>query len=761
SSEQTSARLVLSNVEDNARACAVTGDSSAEHSARAPAPDDVPVARAGLTSWFHGLSGSSVVLVTAPAGYGKTTLLQQWAAGQGRPVARLTLDRSSNDPVVLLAYLATALGPSGQLNLGLFSGPLSDPAFFETVVLPRFGRALRAREDPFLLLVDDVQEVSATRSWSVLSTVISCLPERSLLVLAGRAEPPPLLARSAGRRPIARVGPAELAFSPAEGAELLRGMDVKLSSEDGAALQAKSEGWPAALYLAGLSLQGHPDPPAAVAEFSGSSGVMSDYLRDEFLARSTAEVGQLLRRTAILGDVSGPLCDAVLGTAGSATLLAQISRTNLLLEPKSDEPGWYRYHQLLSDLLRAELHRLEPEIESELHARASRWFEANSRVSPAIAHARAAGDAARAAELVWAETPRLLATGHRGTVERWLEDFSRSDLVADPLLALANAWCAMSSGEPVDPWLVTAELALRKGDRQVTAAVSAAGSVALLRGSLAADGARQMTVDGELAHDLDAEDSPGRVVACYLAGVGHHLTGDAETSMRWLEKGRELGRRFPMPTVWALCTAQLGLVTALEGDWQRTVPLVDEAMEIVRRFEVQDYATMAPVFAMSALSMAHTRRHAEARSAAAHAMVLLDRVIHIAPWMAVEVRAVLARAHLLLGEPGIASTLTREADERLPATPDAPALERQLDEVRSLTRTAIDGGRAGSPTLTGAEQRVVRLLPTHLSFVEIAEELYISKNTVKTQAISAYRKLGVNSRSAAVERIRAWGLGGS
>jgi LuxR family maltose regulon positive regulatory protein len=395
-----------------------------------------------------------------------------------------------------------------------------------------------------------------------------------------------------------------------------------------------------------------------------------------------------------------------------------------------------------------------------LHYRASAWFEEHGYTSAAIAHARAAGDVRRAAELVWAEIPRLLTTGRRGTIELWLEDFSRPQLVADPLLALGTAWIALPSGEPVEPWLLTAELALRHAERPTPGGMSVPGAVALLRAILAEQGARKMAADARAAYELDPPDNPGHVTGCYLTGVAQHLLGDDRTARTWLETGRALSRAIPLPTVWALCAAQLGFLDLLEGNGSQAPSLVAEAMGVVDTFGVQDYATMAPVYATAALSLAHEHRSAEAREASAQAQKLLDRIGHVAPWAAVEARVGLARAHLVLGDGAAASMFLGEADERLAQMSDSPALLRQLEDVRSAARRSSENGHASGTTLTHAEERVLRLLSTHMSFAEIGEQLYISRNTVKTQAISAYRKLGVHTRSAAVEKLRAMGLAG-
>jgi LuxR family maltose regulon positive regulatory protein len=269
-----------------------------------------------------------------------------------------------------------------------------------------------------------------------------------------------------------------------------------------------------------------------------------------------------------------------------------------------------------------------------------------------------------------------------------------------------------------------------------------------------------MAVDAELAHELDAPLSPGKAVASYLAGVAHHLQGHAETGALWLETARQKSKALPIPTVWALSAAQLGLNTALEGQWTRGAALIEEAMDVVGTFTLQEYATMAPVYAASALALAHSRRHEEARAAVRHARELLTSLSRLAPWSAVEARLVLARTYLLVGEPAQAAPLLAEAEDWLPPAAEEPVLVRHLEEVRALARSPEGDTPQRMPSLTDAERRVLALLPTHLSFAEIASQLFLSKNTVKTQAISAYRKLGVQSRSSAVEKMQVLGLFG-
>ncbi len=686
-------------------------------------------------------------------------MLKQWAAGDERPVAWVTLDAGDNDPAQMLGYLVQALAvatPTDGARSDLLAGPLSDVVFFDRVVLPRLARSVRTRV-PFLLVLDDVHCLVARDAWRLLAVVLANLPAGSAVVLAGREQvPDDALGLAADG--VLRLGLEELAFDPAEAMALLHGLGLAVTAREVAQLLSKTEGWPAALYLAGLSLRGRGDTAAAIAEFSGSSAVVADYLRDEFLQRSSPDLVRLLTRTSILGCLSGPLCDSVAGLRDSAAVLTELSRTNLLVSSVDATGTWYRYHQLFAEMLRAELSRGEPELEPLLHRRASAWFELRGNAEGAIGHALAAGEIRRAADILWREVPRQITTGRRATVERWLETFDPRELAADPLLALASAWCALSTGAPVEPWLVTAELALDREPRTTAQAITPLGAVAMLRAIMAASGAVRMAADAERAVALEPAGSPGAGVASYLAGVAHHLLGRPGTAVGWLERGLELGREHNTPTPWALSAAQLGLLAALDGDWVRGARLVDEATTLVRTYEIDEFATMAPVFASSALVLAHTRRDAEAREAADQAVRLLSRANYLGPWVEVEVRTVLARVHLLLGERDAATSALAEAETRLSHIPDAPVLFDQVEQVRALLRLPNLDGQVGAPALTEAERRVVQLLTTHLSFAEIADRLLVSKNTVKTQAISAYRKLGVNSRSAAVERARALGL---
>src|SRR4051794_4129923 len=309
------------------------------------------VQRDRLLAWFAGLPGEPVVCVCAPAGYGKTTVLRQWARGDARPVAWLTLDDGDNDPALLLGYLTAALADAVALDPTVLSGPLSETAYFDRVALPRFVRSVRASPTPVLLILDEISEIETESAWRVVAQLIANLPPGSAAVLSGRSDAPDSLLPPESVDRMVRVRQADLAFSLTEGNALLAGLGVRLPPAETEQLLTKTEGWPAALYLAALSLRGQAEPAVVAARFSGSSGVLLDYLREEFLRRSSPDLVRFLTRTSLLDRLSGPLCDTVAGTSGSETLLLQISRTNLLLSPLNTDGSWFRYHTLFAEML--------------------------------------------------------------------------------------------------------------------------------------------------------------------------------------------------------------------------------------------------------------------------------------------------------------------------------------------------------------------------------------------------------------------------
>jgi LuxR family maltose regulon positive regulatory protein len=358
------------------------------------------VARTALVERLLTASGGAVVCVVAPPGYGKTTLLAQCKGGR---VGWLTVDPHDNDPAVLLTYLAVALDRVASIEPETFKILASPSTHVPPAVVPRLAAAMSATTEPVALVLDHVELLDNRQCLDALAQLAVQLAGESQLALASRTQPRLPLGRLRGQGRLMEVGAADLAMDPSEARALLEGAEVRLPGEHAAELHRRTEGWPVGLYLAALALQAAgptPDMPAAGVAFAGDDRFIVDYLNAELLARLPARQVSFLTRTAVLDRMCGPLCDAVLDTTGSATVLESLAESNLLLVPLDRRREWYRYHHLFRDLLGAELERREPELVPELHRRAAVWCEANGLEETAIDHAQAAGDADQVAWLV-------------------------------------------------------------------------------------------------------------------------------------------------------------------------------------------------------------------------------------------------------------------------------------------------------------------------------------------------------------------------
>jgi LuxR family transcriptional regulator, maltose regulon positive regulatory protein len=334
-----------------------------------------------------------VVSVVAPAGYGKTTLLAQWAEDNGQAFAWVSADEADNDPKVLLSYVAQAL--DGVQPVG---GPVFDAlASAASSVVPRLGSAFASMTVPVVLVLDDVHLLRNTECRAALSVLADHVPDGSRLVLAGRDEPPLRVPRLRAEGRITEIGPADLALTRDEAAALLRATGVVLSEDEVAELYLRTEGWPAGLYLAAMAIRAGDSPPGLAGSFGGDDRFITEYVESELLARISPRDREFLTRTAVLERMCGPLCEAVLGRPGAAADLAGLARSNLLLVPLDRRGAWYRYHHLFRDMLLAELERTEPGLMPVLRHRAAQWYLGNGVPEEAAEYSRPAGDAAQAA----------------------------------------------------------------------------------------------------------------------------------------------------------------------------------------------------------------------------------------------------------------------------------------------------------------------------------------------------------------------------
>ena len=742
----------MSGFTDQTDAPRRTSDVAVE--GRAARPAAIP--RARLVSRLLGAADASTALIVAPAGYGKTTLLSEWDAADERPFVWVTFDDRHNDPAFLVGSIASALDEIEPIDRAAFEALATLRPSISKVVVPRLVESLRGRERRFVLVLDDLQCLDDQVSLHSVASMAEHMPSGSLLALATRSEPPIGLGRLRTHRRLVELHAHDLVMTRSEASQLLQAAGFELGPAAVKRLIERTEGWPAALYLATLTLEGERDPQRAIERFAGDDRLVADYLRDEFLSRQGAGDLDFLTATSVLDRLTGPLCDAVLEREGSGETLRRLSRSNLLLVPLDRTDEQFRYHALLREMLQSELHRLGERRESGLHARASSWYAEQGDFDRAIPHAISAGDIHEAGRLIWANTTDYETHGRSSTLRRWLDRFTDEQLASSPALCLARATnhLTMGEGHQVERWTSAAMASLENAPRPERDSLEVYAALQRAAGA-ARDGVVRMGEDAARAYELLPEDSPWRSLCGLLEGTAHLLVGEREGARSALEEGSRRGG-IAAPNVQTVCLAQLGLLAIDQNDTSAAAAAVARANTSIDRLGLGDYPMEALVFAVSALVRANSGRIEEANRDVKHATRLLRLLTEFSPWYEAETRIVLARALLALDHVAAARDLLAVAARHLHQTPDAVVLQQWLEEAsREAESAASTNGRW---PLTTAELRLLHYLPTHLSFREIAGQLFVSTNTVKTQAQAIYRKLGVSSRAEAVACAGAAGL---
>ena len=508
--------------------------------ARQPAPGFRAdfVRRPRLVARLREARSTTLVLLTAPAGYGKTTLLAEWAAEDDRPFVWVSLVDADNDPALFVASVIDALDEMKETVGEMPATPVEPKVGVSTILFSRLARAVRARRWPFVFVFDDVHVLRNRECLEALTVIIDHLPRGSQVALASRTEPALQLGRRRAHRGLAELKQRDLAMTPSEGGDLLARMGLKLSAADVATLLRRAEGWPVAVYLAGLSLRGQRDAGRAVARFAGADRLVVDYLRDEFLAGLSRRKLEFLTRTSVLDTLAGPICDAVLERSGSAQVLRDLARSNTLLVPLDRSDHAYRYHALFAEMLKSELRHQEPESERPLHRRASIWYAEHHDFGQAIEHGIAAGEVERAGELIWANLSDYLNRGHLATVRSWLDRFADEQIATSPALCLAAAQVALASGDGAlgEHWERIGLKALDGAGRSASSGFLT-GGFALVRASLARDGILRMDKDAARAAESLPQESPWLAECCLLRGIAAHLGGDQQRARAWLDEG--------------------------------------------------------------------------------------------------------------------------------------------------------------------------------------------------------------------------------
>ena len=705
-----------------------------------------------------------IVSMVAPPGYGKTSVLSQWAERNGQAFAWVSVDKGDNDTKVLLTYIAEALDAVEPIGGRVFDALASPHSSVPGSVVPRLGSALLSMTTPVVLVLDDVHLLHDSECRAALSVLAEHVPTGSRLVLAGRTGPPLRIARLRAEGRILEIGPTELSFTAAEAAAVLRNAGLTLTGDELAELHRRTEGWPAGLYLAALYLREGGSFGTAVVSFGGDDRLVSEYMESEFLARISRQQRLFLTRTAVLERMSGPLCEAVLELPGSAATLSGLARSNLLLVPLDRRGQWYRYHHLFRDMLLAELDRLEPGLMSALRRRAAAWCLDNDRPEEALEYSIAAGDVDTVARLVQALCFPAYLQGRRATTERWFTWLdSHGGIEEHPMMAVQAAMIFALTSRPaeaerwadaVDRW--------QYGDPARPGDPATEAMAVLLRAALCRRGAEQMRADAdEAARRFGAEGGvqPSSTVlmkssAALFQGIARFLCGDLDGGDAYLQDAVSMGEAGDVPETVAVALAERSLLAMARNQWDQAGTLADQAGAVLRPVGIEVLLAYA--------AQARTALHRGDVQAARRELLGGQRCRHMltyaVPHQAVQARIELARVHLALADPAGARTLMREADEILNHRPGLGILVREAKMLRAQLAQERGPCAPGASALTAAELRLLPLLSTHLSFPEIGAEFFLSPHTVKSQAYSLYRKLGACTRNQAVIRARELGM---
>jgi LuxR family transcriptional regulator, maltose regulon positive regulatory protein len=699
-------------------------------------------------------SDCRLVAVTAPAGYGKSMFLAEWAAAEDRRVVWVSLDRFDDDPAALLVSLASAYCRAGLGRADLVTDKGGSSMWVLGRAAPRLAAEFRASPVPFVLMLDDLHELRSPACHDVLGVVIPAIPAGSQLAAASRSEQPHLPRLRVSGEAL-EFGADDLTLDAAGAQQIFANAQVSLSQEQAASVTERTEGWPAGLYFAAVIAK---DSHGQAPEVAGDDRYVADYLYRETLTQQPEDMQRFLRRTAVLDQLSGPLCDAVLESSGAAGQLRGLEAASLFLIPLDRRRQWYRYHALFREFLLDELGRTEPGIIVTLHQRAADWYEANGSPSHALEYLLHTTDWDRSARLAAAVIRPAYHTGQITTARRWLRAIGDANIERYPPLAVMASWVRVLTSDTAGAqrWAAFVDAASFDGV-PTDGWASFESARAMLRAALCASGPEQMTADAAFAADHEPAWSPWRADALWMLGEAHLLAGRPGEAHAAFAEGSATAATLHIPTAITLCESQLAQLAMDRGDWQEAASRLELALATIDENRMHDHVYSIPAFASAARLSLHRGDLNEAHRQLTQAMGARPSATYLLPYHAVRLRLQLARVYLALADMATARQLLREIDDILRHRPALGTLIGEVEEFRGLASGATTGA-TGRPPLTPAELRLLPYLQTHLTADRIAEQLFVSSWTVKTEVKAIYRKLGVSSRNDAVQKAAAIGL---
>ena len=695
-----------------------------------------------------------LTLVVAPAGWGKSTIVADWLARDAVTAGWVSLDGGDNDPKRFWRYLLLAADQAGSAA-GAAALRRLDAAGSDVLrdVLPAFVNELALAETPLVLVLDDYHLVTSAGVHTTVATLLDRSPPQLHLMLITRADPPLPLSRLRVRGDMVELRADDLRFSAGEAVEFFSSrLGPLLSEQDVLRLLARTEGWAAGLQLAALRLRDRADPADFIERLTGADWHIVNYLGEEVLASQPPEIREFLLVTSVLNRMCASLCDALTERADSAGLISEIYRANLFLVPLDDEHRWFRYHHLFGGLLRHELARTTPDRPSVLHQRAARWFADHGDAAEAIGHAIASGDETLSGRLVAAHWRQPFNAGQLETVRMWLDALPAELIATDASLSAARVWVALDTGrlEEVGAALDAAEISVPPDTQlmvlralQMYKTGDVGGAAARLR---------------EISPSAD--DPFIATVHRLIQGISWMWLGDTDRARELLVEAARRAEDDGNRLAYIYAEGCRALLAVNRGDLVLANSLVADAESAVgQTLSDSHFVAMFPALARARLGIERAD-WAGARHAAGAAVELGRRGA--------------GRVELA------AALLTGAKANRICPDPQGPGVDPAalVGEARGILRHCADSGPLVTTWLTG-EQRaaaartrqegliepltdreltILRLLPAPSSLRQLASELFVTPNTLKTHLRAIYRKLGAESREEAVIRARERGL---
>jgi LuxR family maltose regulon positive regulatory protein len=689
--------------------------------------------------------GARLVLASAPAGSGKSTLLASWLAGRAESSSWLQVEANDSDPARFWAYLIEAIGQAHPTIASALRPVVVGANGDEHVVVPALVNELAKLTEPLVVVIDDYHLIDNASVHLGMERLIDLCPQGVIVVLSTRFDPPFRLGRLRVRNQISEIRGDAFRFNPLEASGLLSSGAELVDETVVEKLCERTEGWAAGLVLAGLSLRRSPNPEQFIEDFHGDDQLVVDYMTDEFLAGVGDEHRRRLLETSVLEQFNGALVDAVSGGTDGATWLRDTAQVNQLLIGLDRTGSWYRYHHLLRDLLRLEAQQAFPDRLSELHQRAGDWFESEGDLGQAVGHQLAAGDREKAGRLMFAYGSMLIADGQFDTLRGVLEKVGD---VAKTMAwcTLAWGWCEFMAGRYslAEAWVeATHDVASDEFDQTITASLRM--NICLGRGDLAS----ALAIAGDLARSGRFESNTSDLAT--VAGGVYMWAGQVDEARLALDLAsrKSADEQFKSTHLLSLIYRAINEFDA--GNREAAGATATVAIDTADGWGMASYHRIGPAYAIRARTAADL---AGARADALHGLELTRRMTD--DLMLGYVLTICGDTLLDLGDADGPALLT-EARSVINRCPDPGIAGRHLARVESRHSIAeVNSARVEVlvEQLTERETAVLRYLPTKMSQREIASELYVSLNTVKTHCSAIYRKLAVDNRKAAVQAAR-------